>query len=65
MFVTMGAGIVGSSIAYHHPTEAGCRDVLIIERKTRQGLGSTGKSMGAWVPSSRPERFARYQLQNH
>lgn len=46
----MGAGIVGSSIAYHHPTEAGCRDVLIIERKTRQGLGSTGKSRGRGCP---------------
>lgn len=43
--VIVGAGIVGCSIAYHL-TEAGCKNVLVIERETRQGLGSTGKSMG-------------------
>jgi sarcosine oxidase subunit beta len=43
--IIIGAGIVGSSIAFHL-TEAGVRDVLVIERETRQGLGSTGKSMG-------------------
>ena len=41
----IGGGIVGSSIAYHL-VEAGCRDVLVIERETAQGKGSTGKSMG-------------------
>jgi sarcosine oxidase, subunit beta len=43
--VIIGAGIVGSSIAFHL-TEAGVKRVLVIERETRQGLGSTGKSMG-------------------
>jgi sarcosine oxidase subunit beta len=43
--VIIGAGIVGSSIAWHL-TQAGCRNVLVIERETQQGLGSTGKSMG-------------------
>src|ERR1035438_8494788 len=43
--VIVGAGIVGASIAYHL-TEAGCKDVLVLERETRLGLGSTGKSMG-------------------
>ncbi len=43
--VIVGAGIVGSSIAFHL-TEAGCKNVLVLERETRQGLGSTGKSMG-------------------
>src|SRR6516162_4514469 len=43
--VIVGAGIVGSSIAYHL-TAAGCRNVLVIERETQQGKGSTGKSMG-------------------
>ena len=43
--VIVGAGIVGSSIACHL-TAAGGRNVLVIERETRQGLGSTGKSMG-------------------
>jgi len=43
--VVIGGGIVGSSIAYHL-TEAGCKDVLVIERESAQGKGSTGKSMG-------------------
>ena len=41
----IGGGIVGSSIAYHL-VAAGCRNVLVIERETAQGKGSTGKSMG-------------------
>src|SRR5579862_6514886 len=43
--VIIGGGIVGPSIAYHL-TAAGCRDVLVLERETVQGKGSTGKSMG-------------------
>jgi sarcosine oxidase subunit beta len=43
--IIIGGGIVGSSIAYHL-AEAGCRDVLVVERETHQGKGSTGKSMG-------------------
>src|SRR2546430_13739025 len=43
--VIIGGGIVGSSIAYQL-TAAGCRDVLILERESHQGKGSTGKSMG-------------------
>src|ERR1700726_4899635 len=43
--VIVGGGIVGASIAYHL-TASGCRDVLVIERESHQGKGSTGKSMG-------------------
>jgi sarcosine oxidase, subunit beta len=43
--VIIGGGIVGSSIAYHL-TAAGCCNVLVIERESAQGKGSTGKSMG-------------------
>src|SRR5689334_5525231 len=43
--VIIGGGIVGSSIAWHL-AEAGCRNVLVIERESSQGKGSTGKSMG-------------------
>ena len=43
--VIIGGGIVGSSIAFHL-TEAGCGNVLVIERESAQGKGSTGKSMG-------------------
>ena len=43
--VIIGAGIVGSSVAYHL-TQAGCKNVLVLERESHQGKGSTGKSMG-------------------
>ena len=43
--VIIGGGIVGSSVAYHL-AEAGCANVLIVEREAHQGLGSTGKSAG-------------------
>jgi sarcosine oxidase subunit beta len=43
--VIIGGGIVGSSIAWHL-TDAGCKHVLVIERESSQGKGSTGKSMG-------------------
>ena len=43
--VIIGGGIVGASVAWHL-TDAGCRNVLLVERETHQGKGSTGKSMG-------------------
>src|SRR5499427_5518660 len=43
--VIIGGGIVGSSIAWHL-THAGAKSVLVIERESSQGKGSTGKSMG-------------------
>lgn len=43
--IIIGGGIVGSSIAYQL-TQAGCHNVLVIERESHQGKGSTGKSMG-------------------
>jgi glycine/D-amino acid oxidase-like deaminating enzyme len=43
--VLIGGGIVGASIAWHL-TAAGCKSVLIVERESAQGKGSTGKSMG-------------------
>jgi sarcosine oxidase subunit beta len=43
--VIIGGGIVGCSIAYQL-TAAGCRNVVILERESSQGKGSTGKSMG-------------------
>ena len=43
--VIVGGGIVGASIAWHL-TEGGCRNVLMVERESHQGKGSTGKSMG-------------------
>ena len=43
--IIVGGGIVGASIAWHL-TDAGCRKVLMVERESHQGKGSTGKSMG-------------------
>src|SRR5687768_8619255 len=43
--VVIGGGIIGSSIAYHL-AEAGCQNVLVLERESQQGLGSTGKATG-------------------
>jgi sarcosine oxidase, subunit beta len=44
----IGGGIVGASIAYHLTAagEKNVLDVLIVERESHQGKGSTGKSMG-------------------
>jgi sarcosine oxidase, subunit beta len=43
--VIIGGGVVGASVAYHL-TMRGARDVLILERESEQGLGSTGKATG-------------------
>jgi sarcosine oxidase subunit beta len=43
--IIIGGGIVGVSIAWHL-TNAGCRNVVILERETQPGTGSTAKSMG-------------------
>jgi sarcosine oxidase subunit beta len=43
--VIIGGGIVGSSIAYYL-SEAGCSNILVLEREARQGLGSTGRATG-------------------
>jgi sarcosine oxidase, subunit beta len=43
--VIIGGGIVGSSIAYYL-AEAGCSNVIVVEREPLQGLGSTGRATG-------------------
>src|SRR5437016_1955505 len=43
--VIIGAGIVGASIAWHLASR-GCRNVVLLERESQPGTGSTGKSMG-------------------
>jgi len=49
--IIIGGGIVGSSVAYHL-TEAGCRNVLVIERESHPGKGSTGNSTPACLATS-------------
>jgi sarcosine oxidase subunit beta len=43
--VIVGRGIVGCSIACHLAA-SGCRSLLVIERESAQGKGSSGKRMG-------------------
>ena len=62
--VIIGGGIVGSSVAWHL-TGSGCRNVLVIERESQQGLGSTGKSMGgvrAQFATDVNIRMSRYSI---
>jgi sarcosine oxidase subunit beta len=62
--VIIGSGIVGSSVAYHL-AEAGCTNVLVIEREAHQGKGSTGKSMGgvrAQFSTAVNIQMARYSI---
>jgi sarcosine oxidase subunit beta len=43
--VIVGGGVVGASVAYHL-TRRGVKDVLILERESDMGFGSTGKATG-------------------
>ncbi|MGI8787945.1 MAG: NAD(P)/FAD-dependent oxidoreductase [Pyrinomonadaceae bacterium] len=43
--IIIGGGVVGASVAYHL-ARRGAKDVLILERENRYGLGSTGKATG-------------------
>jgi sarcosine oxidase subunit beta len=43
--VIIGGGVVGASVAFHL-TELGLRDIILLERETALGLGSTGKATG-------------------
>jgi sarcosine oxidase subunit beta len=43
--VIIGGGVVGASVAFHL-VERGAKNVLILERETEQGRGSTGAATG-------------------
>ena len=45
--VIIGAGVIGASVAYHLAAR-GCADVLVIERGSAAGGGSTGKATGGF-----------------
>lgn len=45
--VVVGGGIVGASVAWHL-TQRGCRDVIVVERASRPGEGSTGRATGGF-----------------
>lgn len=43
--VIIGGGVVGASVAYHL-TDRGAKDILLLEKESVTGLGSTGKATG-------------------
>jgi sarcosine oxidase subunit beta len=45
--VVVGAGVIGASVAYHLAAR-GWRDVLVVDRADRPGLGSTGRATGGF-----------------
>jgi sarcosine oxidase subunit beta len=45
--VVVGAGVTGASVAWHL-LQAGVRDVVVIDRATRVGLGSTAAATGGF-----------------
>jgi len=44
--IIIGAGVIGTSIAYHL-AKLGCRDVIVLEKEDTVGSGSTAKALGA------------------
>jgi sarcosine oxidase subunit beta len=45
--VVIGGGVIGASVAYHLAAR-GVRDVVVLDRTDRPGLGSTGKATGGF-----------------
>ena len=59
--VIIGGGVVGASVAYHLAVR-GARDIVILERESQQGLGSTGKATGGVRAQFETEINARMSL---
>ena len=45
--VIVGAGVIGASVAWHLAS-LGMRDLILLEREERTGLGSTGRATGGF-----------------
>lgn len=43
----IGAGVIGASVAWHLASR-GCRDVVVVDRATEPGMGSTGRATGGF-----------------
>ena len=59
--VIIGAGVMGASVAYHL-ARRGCRNVLVLERFGKPGLGSTGKATGGFRCQFTTEVYVRLSL---
>ena len=56
-----GAGVIGASVAYHL-ARRGCRDVLVIDRASDFGAGSTSKATGGFRAQFDNETEVRLSL---
>jgi sarcosine oxidase, subunit beta len=45
--VVVGAGVIGTSVAYHL-ARGGCREVVVLDRGATPGAGSTGRATGGF-----------------
>ncbi len=60
----IGGGVIGASVAYHL-AERGVGEVIILERESKQGIGSTGKATGGIRSQFETEinvRMSQYSL---
>ncbi|HZH32967.1 MAG TPA: FAD-binding oxidoreductase [Pyrinomonadaceae bacterium] len=63
--VIIGGGIVGASVAFHL-AERGCANVLVLERESAPGMGSTGRATGgvrAQFATAINIRMSRYSIE--
>jgi sarcosine oxidase subunit beta len=59
--VIAGGGVIGASIAYHLAVR-GCRDVLVLDRATALGAGSTSRATGGFRAQFDNETEVRLSL---
>ena len=59
--VIIGAGVIGASVAYHLAKQ-GCDPILVIERHSEPGLGSTSRATGGFRAQFGSEMNVRLSL---
>ena len=59
--VVIGAGVIGASVAYHL-AQKGCDSVLVLERESGPGRGSTGRASGGFRAQFSSETNVRLSL---
>ncbi len=61
--VIVGAGVMGASVAWHLAAR-GCRDIVILERESSLGAGSTGRATGGFRSQFSTEINIRLSLRS-
>jgi sarcosine oxidase subunit beta len=59
--VIIGAGVMGASVAYHLASR-GVRNICVLDRESRSGLGSTGRATGGFRAQFGSEVHVRLSL---